>query len=220
MGSTKYPDENSFSNLISSHGGYSNAYTDMELTNYQFRVDAKGLYQALDMFAWLLKDPLLKEDAQEREIKSIESEYEVNYPYDSSRRFQLLCSNTSSKNHLLNRFTWGNIKSLKSHKPEELLKDLRAFFEEQYSADRMKLVVQMKTEDDMAEVKKNVIEIYSQMLNRGFGKQNFGLTKDHKAITMPYEKNYHEMIIFNGVKNQNQLYMLFTFPTETDKKKV
>jgi secreted Zn-dependent insulinase-like peptidase len=70
----------------------------------------------LDMFAWLLKQPLLKEDAQEREIQSIESEYESNYPYDSSRRFQFLCS-MSAKNHLMNRFTWGNLKSLKTHKP-------------------------------------------------------------------------------------------------------
>lgn len=70
----------------------------------------------------------------------------------------------------MNRFTWGNIKSLKGHKPEELLKDLRAFFEEQYSADRMKLVVQMKTEDDMEEVKRSVVEIYNQIPNRGYGK--------------------------------------------------
>ena len=34
MGSSKYPDENAFSNLITMHGGYSNAYTDLELTNY------------------------------------------------------------------------------------------------------------------------------------------------------------------------------------------
>lgn len=63
MGSTKYPDENGFSNLINMHGGYSNAYTDNELTNYHFRVDSEGLYSALDMFAWLLTEPLLKEDA-------------------------------------------------------------------------------------------------------------------------------------------------------------
>ena len=95
MGSSKYPDENGFSTQINQHGGYSNAFTDNELTNYHFRVDEKGLYLALDMFAWLLKEPLLKEDAQEREIQSIESEFESNYPYDSSRRFQLLCSHTS-----------------------------------------------------------------------------------------------------------------------------
>jgi secreted Zn-dependent insulinase-like peptidase len=63
MGSSKYPDENGFSNHINSHGGYSNAFTDNEHTNYHFRVNEKGLHQALDMFAWLLIDPLLKEDA-------------------------------------------------------------------------------------------------------------------------------------------------------------
>lgn len=133
MGSSKYPDENAFSNQINMHGGYSNAFTDNELTNYHFRVDEKGLYLALDMFAWLLTEPLLKEDAQEREIQSVESEFESNYPYDSSRRFQLLSATTSQKDHLINRFTWGNIKSLKneedttSSKDGEnlLLKDLR-----------------------------------------------------------------------------------------------
>lgn len=38
------------------------------------------------MLAWLLKDPLLSKDAMDREIKSIESEFEANYPYDGSRR--------------------------------------------------------------------------------------------------------------------------------------
>jgi insulysin len=34
MGSEKYPDENEFNKLISSNGGYSNAYTENEYTNY------------------------------------------------------------------------------------------------------------------------------------------------------------------------------------------
>ena len=67
----------------------------------------------------------------------------------------------ASKNHLINRFTWGNLKSLKTHKPGELLKDLRKFFDEQYSADRMKLVIQVKTEDGMRELKSKVEEIFS-----------------------------------------------------------
>ena len=87
MGSNKYPDENQYSNHISSHGGYTNAYTELEFTNYYFKVDYKGLFLALDMFMWLLKEPILKKEAQEREIKSIESEFEGNYPYDSSRRY-------------------------------------------------------------------------------------------------------------------------------------
>jgi len=52
-----------------------------------------------------------------------------------------MCCTTSNKKHPMNRFTWGNIKSLKMEQPENLLKDLRRFFEENYSADRMKLVI-------------------------------------------------------------------------------
>ena len=89
MGSSRYPEENLFSTHISSHGGYTNAYTELEYTNYYFKVNYQGLFRALDIFMWLLKDPLLKKDALEREIKSIESEFEGNYPYDSSRRYQL-----------------------------------------------------------------------------------------------------------------------------------
>jgi len=112
MGSSKYPDENAFANHIAAHGGYSNAYTELEYTNYQFRIDFKGLILALDMLCWLLKEPLLSKDSQQREIESIESEFESNYPYDSSRRYQLLSNLTTDKNHICNRFTWGNLKSL------------------------------------------------------------------------------------------------------------
>ncbi len=34
MGSTKYPGENDFSAHISANGGYTNAYTEFEYTNY------------------------------------------------------------------------------------------------------------------------------------------------------------------------------------------
>ena len=34
MGSEKYPDENEFNKLLTSNGGYSNAYTENEFTNY------------------------------------------------------------------------------------------------------------------------------------------------------------------------------------------
>jgi len=63
MGSKKYPQENAFSNLISENGGYSNAYTEWEYTNYQFNINSKVLLEALDIFAWIFIDPLLTEGA-------------------------------------------------------------------------------------------------------------------------------------------------------------
>ena len=63
MGSEKYPDENLFNNLISSNGGYSNAYTENELTNYQFKISYDKLKEAMDIKAQLLWKPLLKNEA-------------------------------------------------------------------------------------------------------------------------------------------------------------
>ena len=57
MGSTKYPGENTYSDWITKHGGDSNAFTEYEFTNYQFRVDLSGLQTALDMHAHLFTTP-------------------------------------------------------------------------------------------------------------------------------------------------------------------
>ena len=75
MGSEKYPEESAYSDLISANGGYSNAFTEYEYTNYQFSVDFSVLEQVLDMQAWLFQKPMLKKEAMDREIKSVESEF-------------------------------------------------------------------------------------------------------------------------------------------------
>lgn len=85
MGSTRYPAENAFGDHIAAHGGYSNAFTEFEYTNYHFKVAAEGLELALDLQASLFAEPLLLQEAMEREIKAVENEFLGNYPYDQSR---------------------------------------------------------------------------------------------------------------------------------------
>ena len=93
----------------------------------------------------------------------------MNFPYDGSRMFQLLASHTADKNHLLNRFTWGNMKSLQGAKPKELIADVKKFYLEYYSADRMKLVIQVKTDDDLKELRQRISEIFAVVPNRNLG---------------------------------------------------
>ena len=59
MGSTKYPDEADYSDHLQKHGGYCNAYTEFEWTNYQLECNYAGLKQALDMAANNFASPLL-----------------------------------------------------------------------------------------------------------------------------------------------------------------
>ena len=48
MGTEKFPDEAEYQTFLSEHGGYSNAYTDDEHTNYFFDVAWSSLEPALD----------------------------------------------------------------------------------------------------------------------------------------------------------------------------
>ena len=62
MGTKQNPDENAYFSYLSSHGGSSNAYTDLEETNYYFTVDKSGLAGALDLFSGFFTSPLLNKD--------------------------------------------------------------------------------------------------------------------------------------------------------------
>ena len=81
---------------------------------------------------------------------------------------QILMSETTHKDHVFNRFVWGNKKSLNGH-TEELWTDLKHFFDNQYSADRMKLVIAVKSNDDLKELKAWVEESFSIIENKNLG---------------------------------------------------
>ena len=74
-----------------------------------------------------------------REIKAIESEYKMNAGDDIVRMLQVLQSTTTDKNHIFNRFMWGNTKTLRAKEGanngesvnnDELVVQLRKFFDE------------------------------------------------------------------------------------------
>ncbi len=74
LGTTKYPDENSYSAYLNSHGGHSNAYTSMENTNYYFDVTHPHLEGALDRFAQFFTSPLFTPSATDREMNAVHNE--------------------------------------------------------------------------------------------------------------------------------------------------
>ena len=74
MGSKKYPKENDFDDYVAKRGGYSNASTDLENTNFYFEVQSKHLWKALDKFAQFFVEPLISKNSLDREIKAVDSE--------------------------------------------------------------------------------------------------------------------------------------------------
>jgi insulysin len=106
MGTTKYPIENEYSSYLSSHGGYSNAYTSQENTVYYFDVQPDHLEGALDRFAAFFTCPLLSDSSTSREINAVDSENTKNLQVDSWRKFQLLKS-LARDDHPLSSFSTG-----------------------------------------------------------------------------------------------------------------
>ena len=121
-----------------------------------------------------MASPLLKKSGMEREVNAVESEFQMTVVDDNARSIQILMNECSSKDHLFNLFCWGNLKSLVGDGDyDKLWDDLKKFYNEQYSADRMRLAVQVKTKDGLAEVRSWVEEYFGAIGNKGLGLQDF-----------------------------------------------
>ncbi|XP_056165703.1 nardilysin-like isoform X2 [Syzygium oleosum] len=142
MGSADYPDENEYDSYLSKHGGSSNAYTEVEHTCYHFEVKREFLKGALKRFSQFFISPLVKMDAMEREVLAVDSEFNQVMQSDACRLQQLQC-HTSTPGHPLNKFFWGNKKSLVDamEKGINLRECILKLFSDYYHGALMKLVV-------------------------------------------------------------------------------
>ena len=135
LGTEKYPKEEEYEDFLGRNGGMSNAYTDMEDTNYYFNVsplnhdggkdddDEEGgeqlagdttssaLSGALDRFAQFFISPLFDEAMLERELRAVNSEYLNGRTADNWRNFQLI-KHCSSHDHPFSKFGCGNYNTL------------------------------------------------------------------------------------------------------------
>ena len=139
MGTVPYPSENHYDRTLSKWGGYDNAYTEMEHTVYYFDVDQSHFFQGLDIFRHFFSTPLLSQGSLGREIKAVQSEFDISLTSDSSRLQQLLC-HESDESHPFHTFSWGSEASLNSD-PELLNAELRKLFDQYYYAKNMRMTV-------------------------------------------------------------------------------
>ncbi|THU45479.1 hypothetical protein C4D60_Mb02t18360 [Musa balbisiana] len=165
--SEKYPVEDSYSKYITEHGGSTNAYTTSEHTNFHFDVNADCFEEALDRFAQFFISPLMSPDATLREIKAVDSENQKNLLSDGWRLSQLQ-KHLSSKNHPYHKFSTGNWNTLevipKSNGLDTRL-ELLKFYEENYSANLMHLVVYGR--EDLDAIQSLVERNFSNIRNIG-----------------------------------------------------
>jgi insulysin len=136
LGTEKYPDVSDYGNYLTSNGGYSNAYTASDHTNYQFEIAHDTFEGAIDRFAQFFIAPLFTPEFTEREISAVNNEAAIYLENDSRRLWQVkreLYAPGSSER----KFSTGNRLTLEGTTQEELL----TFYRNHYSADRMALAL-------------------------------------------------------------------------------
>lgn len=111
LGTKKFAQENDFSSFLNAHGGGSNAYTDLEHTNYFFHVDSSALEGGLDRFAQFFIAPLMNSSSLSREMHAVDSEHKKNINSDNWRLYQLLKESASSSSSF-HSFSTGNYETL------------------------------------------------------------------------------------------------------------
>ncbi|MEY3775964.1 MAG: Protease 3 precursor [Verrucomicrobiota bacterium] len=136
LGTEKYPDVSDYGDYLTSNGGYSNAYTASDHTNYQFEIAHQTFEGAIDRFAQFFIAPLFTPEFTEREISAVNNEAQRYLENDGRRLWQVkreLYAPGSSER----KFSTGNRLTLEGTTREELL----AFYRRHYSADRMALAL-------------------------------------------------------------------------------
>ncbi|KAK7244519.1 hypothetical protein RIF29_39342 [Crotalaria pallida] len=163
--SEKYPIEDSYSKYITEHGGSTNAFTASEQTNYYFDVNTDGFEEALDRFAQFFTKPLMPPEATSREIKAVDSENQKNLLSDGWRMHQLH-KHISAEDHPYHKFSTGNLDTL-DVKPKakglDTRNELVKFYEENYSANLMRLVVY--TNESLDKIQNLVEEKFQDIRN-------------------------------------------------------
>jgi insulysin len=181
MGTAKYPSENDFMEFLNQNSGHSNAFTDLDSTNYFFDVSNESYNQAIDRFAQFFIKPLFNPSAIEREVQQVDSENKKNLQSDMWRFLQLMRSE-GNVDSIFTRFSTGNLETLNKPNIRDALLD---FHKKYYSSNLMSLV--MLSPKPLEEMEKITDDLFTHVeYNQNITTE--ALQKQYSSV-FPYEKN-------------------------------
>jgi len=179
LGCKDYPEEHGFMDFISKCGGETNAFTADNRTNYYFSSESTFFLEGLNMFSGFFIQPLLLENAVEREMNAVHSENTKNIQ-DDMWRLEDIKKKLCTKNHPLSRFSIGNLKTL--NKPN-IHKKIKEFYEKKYSSHLMNLIVYINDNIDINKLKQQINNTFIKIkCNDNNPQRSFGNIINKKKI--------------------------------------
>jgi insulysin len=225
LGSNKYPDGELYFKTITENNGHFNAYTDREITNFFFDIHYFSFETALDIFSRFFIDPLFTKDKVDKEINSVNSEFEKNLIIDTRKRSQIL-TYISDPDNLFHRFSTGNIQTLTNNSLYyniDLRDELLNYHSKYYTSDNMKLV--LYSNDDLDDLEDLVLAKFSEvkpspeylLSNKHHKKKSLKEketklkeVKHHHKINSPYSKDaLGSFIQYHSLNLENELTITF-----------
>ena len=202
LGTEKYPGVDDYGSYLTQNGGYDNAYTAGDHTNYHFQVNHEALDGALDRFAQFFIAPLFTEKYTERERNAVHSEHQKNLENDVWRTYQVFRT-FYRPDHPASMFSTGSNETLMGTTREELLD----FYAKYYSANRMNLALLGKASIDTLQAWTE--EHFSAVPNRNLSRPTF------EPDYLPKKETYR-LVQIEPVKDLRKLEIEFPMPTFVD----
>jgi insulysin len=205
LGTKKYPNESSYSAFLSEHGGYDNAFTAEEQTNYYFKVEQQSLFEVLDRFAQFFIFPLFTKSSTQREMHAVDSEHQKNLNNEHRWLWQVTkdLTNPMSEFH---RFATGTINTLNVH---DIHSKLLEFYEKHYSSNQMQLVV--LGQESIENLTNYVTNVFSPIPNKHvhapcFPVYPYPLGYTGKQVWIPIVADTHSLTIKWPIQSVQENY--------------
>lgn len=134
LGTKEFPIVGEYSQFLKTHGGYSNAYTSGDHTNYYLEIHSGKFEDALNRLSRFFVNPLFDTSYVEREKNAVHNEYNMRFQAFRKNRPYYAFLNTDDSDRL---FAVGNNTTLKDATAD----DTRKMFEDYYYAEAMHAVI-------------------------------------------------------------------------------
>lgn len=159
LGTEKYPDVAEYGNYMRQNGGFNNAYTSSDITNYQFEVRHEAFAGGLDRFAQFFIAPKFSPEFTGREVTAVHNEA-MRHVQNDQRRVLGVARELYAPGSGESKFSTGTKDTLAGATHEKV----REFYQAHYTSDRMALCLAGKAPLD--ELEKHVRTLFSAIPRR------------------------------------------------------